>query len=55
VELVVNEGKTKYIVAANCSKSHTTEIGRVNFEKVDSFAYSGSLVTGENSVSEEIT
>ena len=58
VELVVNEGETKYMVAANTynfSKSHTIEIGRLNFEKVDSFAYFGSLVTGENSVSEEIT
>jgi hypothetical protein len=58
VELVVNEGETKYMVAANThnfSKSHAIEIGRFNFEKVYSFAYFGSLVTSENSVSEEIT
>ena len=57
VGLVVNDGKTKYMVAANthnCSKSHTTEIWRFNFEKVDSFAYFGSLVTGENNVLEEL-
>jgi hypothetical protein len=58
VDDIVINGKTKYTVAANshnCSKSHTIEIGRHNFVKVDSFVYFGSLVTGENNVSEEIT
>ena len=58
VGLVVNEGKTKYMVAANiqnCSKACAIEIGRYNFETVDSFIYLGSLVTGDNIVSEEIT
>jgi hypothetical protein len=31
------------------------EIGRYNFERVDSFTDLGSLVTGDNNVSEEIT
>ena len=55
--LVLNKGKTKYIVAANtqnCSKPHTMKIGRYNFERGDSFFYPGSFVTGDN-VSEEIT
>ena len=36
---LVNEGKTKYMVAANtqnCSKSCAIEIGRYSFERVDS-------------------
>jgi len=56
VGLVLIEGKTKYMVAAdtqNCSKHHATEIGRYNFERVDSFTYLGSLVTGNNNVSEK--
>jgi hypothetical protein len=58
VGLVVNEGETKYMVAANtqnCSKPHAVEIGRYNFERVDSFSYLGSLVTGDSNVSDEIT
>ena len=39
----------------NCSKPRAIETGRYNFEKVDSFTYLGSLVTGDNNVSEEIT
>ena len=39
----------------NCSKPRAIEIGRYNFERVDSFTYLGSLVTGNNNVSEEIT
>jgi hypothetical protein len=39
----------------NCSKPHTIETGRKNYERVDSFTYLGSLVTGNNNVSEEIT
>jgi len=38
--LVINEGKTKYMAAANtqnCSKTRAIEIGRHNFERVDSF------------------
>ena len=55
VGLVVNKGKTKYMVAANtknCSKPCSIEIRRYNFERVDSFTYLGSLVTGNNNVSE---
>jgi len=58
VGLVLNEGKTKYIVAANtqkCSKPHAMEIGRYNYERDNSFTYLGSLVTDDNNVSEEIT
>ena len=58
VGLVVNEGKTKYMVAANtqnCYKPRTIETGRYNFERVDSFTYLGSLVTDDSNVSEEIT
>ena len=56
--LVIDKGKTKYTVTANtqkCSKTHTIEMGRYNFERVDSFTYLGSLVTGNNNVSEEMT
>jgi hypothetical protein len=58
VGLVVNEGKTKYTVAANtqnCSKPLAIEIESYDFERVDSFTSLGSLVTGHNKVSEEIT
>jgi hypothetical protein len=37
VGLVINEGKTKYMVAANtqnCSKSRAIEMGRYIFERV---------------------
>ena len=57
VGFVVNEWKTKYIVAANtqnCGKPHTMEIERYNFERVDSFTYLGSLVIGDNNVTQEI-
>ena len=56
--LVINKGKTKYMVAANtqnCSRPCIIEIGRYNYERVDSFTYLGSLVTGNSSISEEIT
>jgi hypothetical protein len=46
------------MVAANtqkCSKPRATEIERYEFEIVDNFTYLGSLVTGDNNVSEEIT
>jgi hypothetical protein len=55
---LVNEGKTKYLVAANtqtCGTPHTIEVGRYNFERVDSFTCLGSLVTGNNNVAKEIT
>jgi len=39
----------------NCSKPHVNEIRRYNFERVDGFTCLGSLVTGDNDVSEEIT
>jgi len=58
VGLVVNEGKMKYMVAANtqnCSKPHAIEIVRYEFERVNSFTYLGPLVSGDNIVSEEIT
>jgi len=58
VGLVINEGKTKYMVAANtqsCSKPCTIEIRRYSFERVHSFTCLGSLVTSNNNVSEEIT
>jgi len=58
VGLVVNEGKTIYIVAANthnCSKPPTIETGRYKFERVDNCTYFGLLVTDDNNVSEEIT
>jgi hypothetical protein len=51
VVLVVNEGKTKYMVAANtqnCSKPRAIEIESYNFETVDSFTCLGSFVTGDN-------
>ena len=38
--LVINEGKIKYMAAANtqnCNKLRAIEIGRHNFERVDSF------------------
>jgi len=57
VGLVIYDCKTKYTVAVNtqnCSKPRAIEIG-INFEWVDSFTYLGSLVTGNNKVSEEIT
>jgi len=58
VGLVINECKTKYIVAANtqnCRKSCAIEIGRYSFERVHSFNYLRSLVTGDSNVSEKIT
>jgi len=58
VGLVVNDSKTKYTVEANtqnCSKTHAIEMGRYNSERVDSFTYLGSMVNGNNTVSEEIT
>jgi len=57
VGLVINEGKTKYMVAANtqnCSKSCATEIGRYSLKRVHSYSYLGSLANGDN-VLEEIT
>jgi len=56
--LVINVGKTKYMVAAhtqNFSKPCAIEIGRYNFERGDRFMCLGSMVTGENNVSKEIT
>ena len=56
--LVVNEGETKYMVAANtqnCFKPLAIGIGRYIFERVDSISSLGSLVTGNNNVSHEIT
>jgi len=53
VGLVVSEGKTKYMVAANtqnCIKPHAIGIGRYNFERVDNLSSLGSLVTGNNNV-----
>jgi len=53
-----NEGKTKYMVAANtqnCSKPCAIERGRYYFGSVDRFTYLGSLVTADSSVSEEVT
>jgi hypothetical protein len=44
VRLVVNEGKTKYMVAANiqnCSKPRTFEMERYNIERLDSFTNLG--------------
>jgi len=58
VALVINEGKTKYMVTANtenCSKPLAIEIGGYSFETVDSYTYIGSLVNGDNNVSEEST
>jgi len=58
VGLVINEGKTKYLVTANtqnCSKRHAIETRRYNCERVDSFTYLGSFVNGDSNVSEEIT
>jgi hypothetical protein len=57
VGLVINEGKTKYMVAANTqinSKPRAIEIG-YSFERVGSYTYVGSLVNGDTNVSEEIT
>jgi hypothetical protein len=51
--LVINENKTKYMVAAqtqNCSKPCTIEMGRYNFERGDRFTCFGSMVTGNNLV-----
>ena len=51
VVLVVKEGKTIYMVAANtqnCSKPRAIEIESYNFETVDSFTCLGSFVTGDN-------
>jgi len=51
VVLVVNEGKTKYMVAANtqnCSKPRAIEIVSYKFETVDSFTCLSSFVTGDN-------
>jgi len=39
----------------NCSKPCTIEMGRYNYERVDSFTCLDSLVTGNNNVSEETT
>jgi len=50
VVLVVNEGKTKYMVAAstqNGSKLRAIEIETYNFETADSFTCLGSFVTGD--------
>ena len=57
VGLVINEGKTKRMVAANaqnCKNLCAIEIGRYNFKRVDSFVYLGSLLSGDNNVSEEM-
>ena len=37
--------------AQNCSKPRANEIGRYNFERVDSFMYLGLLVNGDSIVS----
>jgi hypothetical protein len=53
VGLVINEDKTKYMVAANiqnCSKPRAIETGRYIFERVGS--YVGSLMNGDSNVSE---
>lgn len=58
VRLVINKGKTKYMIAANtqnCSKACAVEIGRYYFERVGSFTCLSSLVTGDSIASEEIT
>jgi len=58
VGLVVNKGKPKYMIVTNtqnCSKACAIEIVRYNFERVGSFTYPSSLVTGNNIASEEIT
>jgi len=58
VGLAVSEGKTKYMVATNtqnCSKPRAIEIRKYNFERGDSCTSLGSLVTGDNKISEEIT
>jgi len=55
VGLVINDGKPKYMVEANtqnCSKTHAIEMGRYNSERVGSFTYVGSMVNGDNTVSE---
>ena len=39
----------------NCSKPRAIEIERYEFERVDSFTYLGSLVTGDSNVSEVST
>ena len=57
VVLVINEGKTKYMVAANtqnCSKPRAIQIGRRSFERVGSYTYLGLLASGDTNVSEEI-
>ena len=60
VGLIVNKGKSKHMVESNtqnCSQPRAIEIGRRNFERVDNFIYKylGSLMTGDNNVSEEIS
>ena len=58
VGLVINEGKTKYMAAANtqnCSKPLAIEIGGYSFERVESYRNLGSLVNGDSNVSEENT
>ena len=58
MRLVVNEGKTKYMVAANtqnCSKPRAIARERYKFERVDSFTCLGPLMTGDSIVSVEIT
>jgi hypothetical protein len=55
VGLVINEGKTIYMAAANtqnCSKPLAIEIGGNSFKRVNIYMYLGSLVNGDINVSE---
>ena len=53
-ELTVNVGKTKTMVFGDNKIEQELTIGDKNIEKVDKFEYLGSLITRNNSWSEEI-
>ena len=54
VELTVNVAKTKTMIFGNRKIEQELMIRGKNIEKVDKFEYLGSLITWDNSCSEEI-
>jgi hypothetical protein len=54
----VNDDKTKYMVMSqdqNAGRSHSMKIDNSSIERVEEFKYSGTTLTDQNSIQEEIT
>jgi hypothetical protein len=57
IGLVVNAGKTKYMVmsrAQNAGRSHIMRNDNSSFERVEEFRYLGTVLTNQNYIQEEI-